>query len=304
VTNNSSPSDPSSSQQNLESLHKELIEARNLAIKTDNLVKNLGAEIKQIARRQDTYQRRYLLNSAVAYVLFVVVIFTGLYLAFDAKLSSAQREVEHYTARNTALEERLEEAERDLQLRRDSQNRAYAFFELLEHGDPDEVVEQFTELQAQITDRAMIELLRDRVEEINYNLAEQAFREGLGYMSAENWSDARDAFLKSLNHVERTPWQPELDYNLGDALFNLGDYEGALYYFDEALSAEDLDEAHQAMARYRRAMCLESTGRLAEAVQAYQEYRDRHSSHRYTGRALHRINSIQRELERNSEEEE
>jgi tetratricopeptide (TPR) repeat protein len=279
-------------------LHREIIEARNQAIKTDNLVKNLSAEIKQISRRQESYQRRYLLNSAVAYVLFVAAVFTGLYLAFDARVSSARREVSHYQVRNFTLQQRVDELERDVQQRREAENRAYAFWELLERGNADEVVEQFAELQSQVSNRAMIELLRARVAEVNYDLAGQAFRAGLGHMQADRWSEARDAFMRSLTRAERTPWQAEIYYNLAETLYQLQDFEGGLHYFDEALATGRLDDAHNAMGLYRRALCLEATGRLVEASEVYRRYRADYPTHRHAGRALSRINAIAREIER------
>lgn len=282
----------------VESLHRELIEARNLAIKTDNLVKNLSADIKQIAKRQDTYQRRYLFNSAVAYVLFVVVIFTGLFMVFNARVSAYEEEVGHYTVRNEQLQTRLDEILADLERRRDAENRAYAFWELIQSGRQEEVVEQFARVQAELTDRAMIELLRDRVNEIAYGLAESAYREGLTYMQNERWSEARDAFLESGSRVERTPWAPELNYNLGLALFQLEDYEGALNHLESALATGELDEAHTADARYTRAEALRETGRLAEAIEGFRGFRDQHPTHRMVGRALHQINRIQRTLDR------
>ena len=147
-----------------------MIEARNLAIKTDNLVKNLNADIKLIARQQEAYQRRYLFNSGVAYVLFVVIIFTGLYLAFDAKLTAHKDDVEHYRARNELLDTRLVEIQTELDNRRETEERAYEFFQLLEEGSPSAVVEEFSRLQTQLTDRTLVELFRERVEHIHFDL--------------------------------------------------------------------------------------------------------------------------------------
>ncbi|MBN1947435.1 MAG: tetratricopeptide repeat protein [Bradymonadales bacterium] len=286
----------------LEDLHREIVEARNLAIKTDNLVKNLSAEIKQVARYQQAHQRKSLLNSAVAYALFVVVVFAGLYLSFNTKVRSDRREIEHYQARTTALETNLAELQAELDRRREAENRAYSFYQLLESGDRDEVVEQFEELRSLLVDQTMIQLLQDRVEEINYALAEQSYRDGMAMIREERWADARDAFLKSTNHLLRTPWCAALHFNLALALFELEDYEGALAYFDQALSYQELDPAYQAEARFRRALCLESTGRLAEALEAYTAFRRNHPTHRFASRALHGINRIQRELERNPPE--
>jgi TolA-binding protein len=285
-------------QADLDSLHRELIEARNLAIKTDNLVKNLNADIKLIARQQEAYQRRYLFNSSVAYVLFVVIIFTGLYLAFNAKLSAHKADVEHYRARNELIETRLDEVQTDLDNRRETEERAFDFFQLLEEGSPSAVVEEFSRLQTQLTDRTLVALFRERVEHIHFDLSEEAYRTGVQQIQIEEWSAARDSFLASMSYDEQTPWLPELNYYLGRALFNLEDYEGAVYYFDEALDSQELDDAQRARAMYNRGTCLENTGRLAEATVALQAFRSEYPNNRYAGRALRHINGIQREINR------
>jgi len=283
---------------NLDELHRELIEARNLAIKTDNLVKNLGADIKQIAKGQEAYQRRAVFNSSVAYVVFSVLIFTGLFMVFNARTSSYEREVEHFQARNGQLQTQLDATQAELQRRRESEERAYAFFELLQSGRRAEVVEQFTGIQGQLTDRTVLELLRDRVDAIIYQLADEAYREGLGYSQSEAWSEARDSYLDSLGHLELTPWAPELHINLGLALHELEDFQGSLHYLDAALASQELDEAHSATAVYYRALDLESTGRLGEAIEGFRAFRSTFPYHRSAGRALHHINRIQRVLDR------
>ncbi|MCG3173757.1 MAG: hypothetical protein GMKNLPBB_01958 [Myxococcota bacterium] len=75
-------------------IKKEIIESRNMTIKTDNLVKNLAADIKQIQVRQEQYQKRYLYNSAVSYVLFIVIIATGAWYASERRLSEVETKLQ------------------------------------------------------------------------------------------------------------------------------------------------------------------------------------------------------------------
>src|SRR6516164_9872270 len=70
----------------LREIKREIIESRGLVIKTNNLTNALSADIKSIAKRQQTYERRISWNSAVAYVVFVVVVFAALKLAWDARV--------------------------------------------------------------------------------------------------------------------------------------------------------------------------------------------------------------------------
>src|SRR5687768_15282655 len=62
----------------LREIKREIIESRGLVIKTNNLTNALSADIKSIAKRQQTYERRLSWNSATAYIVFVVVVFAAL----------------------------------------------------------------------------------------------------------------------------------------------------------------------------------------------------------------------------------
>jgi len=63
----------SASEGELSLLRKEVIEARNLVIKTDNLLKNMHAEIKKMGARQDEFAKRRFWSSGTAYVCISVI---------------------------------------------------------------------------------------------------------------------------------------------------------------------------------------------------------------------------------------
>lgn len=87
----------------LSELRREVIESRNLVIKTDNLLKNLHAEVKAVGKRHEDFQKRQWLSSAVAYALFAVLAVGGAVLVNGARSSS-----------NTSERERLEKQVADL----------------------------------------------------------------------------------------------------------------------------------------------------------------------------------------------
>ena len=72
----------------LNEIKREIIESRGLVIKTNNLTNALSADIKSIAKRQQSYERRLSWNSATAYIVFVVVVFTMLKFAWDARVEA------------------------------------------------------------------------------------------------------------------------------------------------------------------------------------------------------------------------
>ena len=71
----------------LREIKREIIESRGLVIKTNNLTNALSADIKSIAKRQQSYERRLTWNSATAYVVFVVVVFAAQVLGIDLSLT-------------------------------------------------------------------------------------------------------------------------------------------------------------------------------------------------------------------------
>src|SRR5277367_4620504 len=84
-------------------IKREIIESRGLVIKTNNLTNALSADLKSIAKRQQSYERRITWNSATAYVIFVVVAFATLKFAWDARVDAIRAETDQKLADNERL---------------------------------------------------------------------------------------------------------------------------------------------------------------------------------------------------------
>src|SRR5271167_1390665 len=93
----------------LQEIKREIIESRGLVIKTNNLTNALSADIKSIAKRQQTYERRLGWNSATAYAAFVVVVFAAFKLLIDARVDAFEGNSRHLREENTRLKQSLDE---------------------------------------------------------------------------------------------------------------------------------------------------------------------------------------------------
>src|SRR5579863_5913383 len=92
-TRNSSMSDAKNEvEKELGDIRREVIESRNLVIKTDNLLKNIHAEVKEVGRRQKEFQTKQLISSGAAYVLFAFLAAGGAIWATNAATSGAHSE--------------------------------------------------------------------------------------------------------------------------------------------------------------------------------------------------------------------
>src|SRR5580704_4165501 len=116
----------------LREIKRGIIESRGLVIKTNNLTNALSADIKSIAKRQQSYERRLTLNSATAYVVFVV--FVGLKFFVDARVDAIDATSKHLRDENVRMKQDLDDA-RQLQAERGAAElEAAKFYDLARQG--------------------------------------------------------------------------------------------------------------------------------------------------------------------------
>lgn len=266
-------SDPSPQEvvESLKSLRSEIIESRNLTIKTDNLIKNLSSDVRQIGKRQEKYEKRYVFNSVVAYVLFSVLIFAGLYLAFQAQVAREREAVDAAKVRITDLQGRVQELESELERRRDAEEQSYSLVRLLEEGKQDQLLTAFPQMRGKLVNRGEIELLRREVDQINEVLAKAAFEEGVKHFTGRRYEAARDSFMKSLGHLQSAHYSPDLHSSLGMSLFLLKDYTNAATHLRQALNYTLTKEVRNDT-MYALAVALDELGRGGEARTVYEAY--------------------------------
>lgn len=281
----------------LRSLEKEVVEARNQTIKTDNSLRNLVGDVKAISRRQEAYESRLAINSVGAYVIFATLAFVGLLLFFRASIARAQLDRDLVTQQQEEFEGRIAELESELERRRAAETEAYEFYELLSSGRRDEIVERFPTVQGRLIDRATIELFRREVERIRHELAVESYELGSRHYEDEAWQEARDALLRSMAFVELSPYSPDLHFKLGQALFELDDFAGAARYFELAIESDALGRDESIIAMFRIGDALRRLDRLREALDAYRAFLRRYDSHRWAGTARDRAASIERSLD-------
>src|SRR5437764_13264024 len=92
----------SDTERGFEEIRKEVVESRNLVIKTDNLLKNLHAELKLVSKRQEEIAKKGWVGSAVAYGLFSALALVGSVMVANARVSSAREEVAGLTKQTHA----------------------------------------------------------------------------------------------------------------------------------------------------------------------------------------------------------
>jgi TolA-binding protein len=212
----------------LAEIKREIIESRGLVIKTNNLTNALSADIKSIAKRQQTYERRLSWNSAVAYVVFVIVVFTALKFAWDARVDAIKGETEHLSGDNERLRKEAREAQKRDEDRARAEAKAVSFYDLVRQGKRVDMVEQFESLKKEPLSKAELAIFTDAVEKAKNELAAQSYAQGQDKARVQRWQEAATAFEESLKYKDDSTIAPSVRLALSDAYRHLGRQKEAI----------------------------------------------------------------------------
>ncbi len=179
-------------------IKKEIIESHNLVIKTDNLIKSLSAEIRQIQKKQETYERKYIFNSVVAYILFVVIIFVGLYIAFDAKVGVVRREKEIEIENAKKARAEANELQNKLSTRSQQERQADEFLKLKQENREADALKAADQLDLNLLSPLLAQIVSKECDELRTRMAERFYEEGKNNFQENRLEAAIRAFDKAL----------------------------------------------------------------------------------------------------------
>ncbi len=238
----------------LREIKREIIESRGLVIKTNNLTNALSADIKSIAKRQQTYESRLWQNSAITYVVFVVIVLAVLKFAWDARVDAIKSETEQKSAEN----DRLRKEEREIQQRDEDRARAEVkaaqYYDLIRQNKRAEVVEGYDAITKEPLTKTEQAEFADAVEKAKNELAMVAFQQGSDKQRAQRWQEAANAFEESLRFKEDSAIAPSVRLGLADSYRHLGRQREAIPLLTE-LSENSPDKEVQDDALYELAIC-------------------------------------------------
>lgn len=231
----------------LEEIKREIVESRSLTIKTNNLVNALAADLKSIAKRQQSYERRVFVNSATAYVVTIMVILVVVKFAWDWKLESVRAD-----AKDTV--EKLDQTEKDLKtaLAREEEAAratrvAAQYYDLVRQGKRRELLDRYTEVSALPLSRTERVVFDEAAERAKNELSIVAYQAGLDFARTGRWHEAEQSFRESLKYKSDAAHSPQANYQLSKALRALGQQRDAipiLMQLSEASPDKDvMDEA-------------------------------------------------------------
>jgi tetratricopeptide (TPR) repeat protein len=233
--------------EDLGEIKREIIESRGLVIKTNNLASALSADIKSIAKRQQGYERRITWNSAWAYAIFVILLFAGLKLVYDARLDQVGAKGEELRQENERLKKDLKEAQKRDEDRARAEAKAAQFYELIRQGKRADVVDSYPNIKKEALSRAEQLAFADAVDKAKSEWMSELYVRGLEKMKIQRWQEAASTFEEALRLREDSHMAPQIRLSLAEAYRKLNKHDKAIpmlqLLVDNASNREVQDDA-------------------------------------------------------------
>ena len=197
----------------LEILRREVIESRNLVIKTDNLLKNLHAELKQMGRKQEMFEKRHMMTSVAAYILFATIATIGAFTFARSEIRGAREEAIANEGRAKQLTQEVEAMRRAESARRDASEKAARAYELLgsEKEGPGQTLamDQALHLDRQLLSRLEGKALDDRAAGLKVKMAQAALERGNAAFRHNDWGGTAQELTLLLRSLAKARYSPQ-----------------------------------------------------------------------------------------------
>lgn len=231
----------------LEEIKREIVEGRSLIIKTNNLINALSADLKSIAKRQQVYERRMLLNSAVTYLVTVIVILFLTKVALDAQVDAVRAEGESTREKLEQTEKEFESARKREERREHARREAAALYKLMTTGGRREFLQALPQVATLELSPAERGLFEEAGRKARRELSQLSYQTGIEHARAGRYHEATAALRESLDLEADAPHSAQASFELARAHRALDQQKNAIFILmkltQAAVSSDVLDEA-------------------------------------------------------------
>jgi len=262
----------SSGERDLSDLRREVIESRNLVIKTDNLLKNLHAELKQMGRKQEQFEKRHMMTSVAAYILFAAIATLGAFTFARSEIRGAREEAAANEGKVKQLTQEVDTLRRGESSRREASEKAARAYDLLgsEKEGPGQTLamDQALHLDRQLISRLEAKALDDRAVGMKAKMAQGALERGNAAFRRNDWAGAAQELTR---YIELEPRVEEsmVWFRLGNALTQAKEHQRAIPALESFIKSTGGTKTAQ-YAGYLLGTDYEETGNAEKARQSYE----------------------------------
>ena len=269
-------------QDDLRELKKEVIETRNMNIKTDNRVQGLFGEVKKISAAQEDFESRWRKSTIGAYLLFLIVVSAASGVIMELRVNAFKLEVEKLETDLATLTEADRQKKLVLDARDAADVAADNVLRMIRDNQKETAIAEFAKLSKERLTPAAWVMLEEKVETLRLEMAEKHYQKGLADKKIGGYTSAVQEFDVSLSYHPHPRNHALILFHKGESLYKKKKYDEAITVLNESLT---LDGKHEQapMAELLIGLCYEESGNCAEALKQFDNLLAKNWGHIYRG---------------------
>jgi TolA-binding protein len=282
----------------LTEIRKEVIEARNLVIKTDNVLKNLHAEVKAVSKRHEDWQRKQWISSGIAYALFALLCAGAAFMYSSAKTSTIGNERERLEKQIVDLTGQVEKQRAELAANQGAQRAAGEVYKMMTTLPGDERLKGIDALVKLDTTRLSTlerQALQDRATLLRKESGDAAFERGKSAFRRNEMSTVVEEMSRFLAMNPPEAEMLDASFFLGTAYNQLRQHDKAAPLLQRFVEGDKKSKTRD-YAMLLLAQSLTDTNQLDKALAVAREAAETYPNTQYMPQLRGRIATVKRAM--------
>ncbi len=225
-------------QKELQKLEKEVIETRNMNIKTDNNMRSLFAELKKVSKNQTVAERKARIGHIGLYVLFVTAIAVLAIVLSNSRADTLEQKIVELNQRLEKTQKQAETYQREIDSRDTAEKRAFLILKLIRDEKKVKTVEEFRKIDHSRLSNVLVSLLQEKVDAFSRDLARKHFEQGASQWRIGGYKSAVQEFEKSQWYLKDTEYTGELKNYYGLSLIQIKKTDDGIRNLKEAIGLD------------------------------------------------------------------
>ena len=225
----------------LEEIRREVVESRNMPIKTDNALKTLHAELKVVSSQQDAFQSRTWFSTGAAYVVFASLCVAGVVVISNTRSAGANAERERLEKQVGELNATIDKLKSDSAAQATAEQAALMVYRQMTTLPGEERLKGIDALQkidqTKLSPFAKL-VLQDRAVMLRKEVGGAVLEKGKAAFRRQDWPDTISQLGRFLSMDPAAEDALDASFYLGNAYFQSRKFEDAIKHLTHFIDGD------------------------------------------------------------------
>ncbi|MCG8423045.1 MAG: tetratricopeptide repeat protein [Proteobacteria bacterium] len=262
--------------------------------RTHTAVTGLAESLGKVLASQKSRERWINLNSFVAYTLFTILLGSGFFMLYSARVGDLVAARDRVAEQRDSAQTQTRTLQDQIARRAAAEKRVLEYYQLLRDDRRAEAIAQYSEIEQQPLTPTERELFANGVKSARAALVDAGYLSGVAAYRAGEYDRAATELHTALAYEDEGPRAAQMRYYLGMAFFKKADFGNAARQLELSIAGR-VDQSGVVDARYYLASALDKLGEFERARTEYDKFASTHPTHSWALTARRRSAQLVRQ---------